>query len=156
MPHSNEWFADFRRRAKEPGNCRRCANPNPDALHKTCPRFRKHQAEYQAKRKSLAYERTGKSEAIGKLSKRVKQLDDFVTRTLAVEKLLRDLMKRLNSCEEAIARLQVSVERDHNRTFLKAYRAGTTTERKRQEPVELPTITKQELATMNHAYAGDE
>jgi hypothetical protein len=62
--------------------------------------------------------------------------------------VLDDLAKRVASLEHELARMQVAGRAQYRR----GYGAGQRIELKRRERIELPTITKQELATMNHAY----
>ena len=58
------------------------------------------------------------------------------------------LTRRIASVEHELARMQV----DARHRYLCGYRAGQRHERKRRDAYEPPTMSKQEAASMNHAY----
>ena len=67
---------------------------------------------------------------------------------VAVDSVILDaLTRRVASLELSVARLQVQARSEYKR----GYRTGAAHERKARY-IDFPTITKQELSTMNHAY----
>ena len=129
---SQNFFARLLARRRTPGNCVRCGRKNLQPERKTCPRC----LVAVALRKKAAAEKP------------------TVT--------TREMERRIESLELAIANLQFS----HAKIYERAYNAGRRSIRKTARlaarEVEhldahrycdaLPTIHPQELATMNHAY----
>ncbi|MDE2022349.1 MAG: hypothetical protein KGI71_05575 [Patescibacteria group bacterium] len=152
MKSNSEFFAAMRLRRHEPGNCVRCGNPNSDAQHKTCPTCRLRMSAAQARRKAAKAGQDAERLERNKLKDRVRRLEGWLSDLLAARKVLEQTQRRVDGHDLAIARLDVSVQRDHNRTFGKAYRAGARHERKHSEYAP-ETISIQEVATMKHAYA---
>jgi len=107
---------------KTPGNCGRCGKPNPDAGSKArCPKCRAYQRRY----------------------KLLRRMEPVVVSNAE----LRELRRRVESLEQAVAAMQV----DRKRCYLLGYRQGKKNENTRRFMPDV-IITKQELATMNHAY----
>jgi hypothetical protein len=65
---------------------------------------------------------------------------------------MQDMERRIASLEISVARLQLL----NGSTYERGYRAGRTHKEQLRYADAYPPITKQELATMNHAYAEEE
>lgn len=74
----------------------------------------------------------------------------YLRQTVKVETLV-SLRRRIESLEMAVAQLQL----DGGKRYQNGYSAGKKAAAKRDYFGIYPTITKQELATMNHAYDND-
>lgn len=156
---NREFFKQLNSRRKIPGNCGRCGNPNPDsATHKTCKRCRQSTTKAFIRRKEAARRVSVTDAAIRDLYRianeamQVKEL--LAAQVAAYEKLA----KRIDSHDLALARLETSLRRDYQRVAGRAYRSGQRQARIQDalDAYQLPTITPQELSTMNHAYEGKE
>lgn len=131
-----EHFRLLAERRKQPGNCRRCGKPNANGKAH-CDRCRQYMAAY--KKRIILEDKAGKVELV-KVAATVLQLRRETS-------ALRASFKRLST------------------SFRKGYRAGylagllkrrarfKNTITKYQDA--MPTITEQELATMNHAYINE-
>lgn len=133
---SKAFFAKLLARRQTPGNCVRCGHKNPQPKHKTCP-------------KCLAAVRRRKLAALQKPCE-PKRAD------------IEAMQQRISSLETAVANLQIS----HNKIYQRAYHAGQQSIRKTMKAAAreierleacryadvMPTITAQELSTINHAY----
>ena len=118
---------------KLPGNCGRCGKPNSNGF-KQCDNCREYTAAYKAGKRIMAAK-----EALNK--------DPL---------LLTRLIRRLESLELTVAR--IDLWREYTGTKLRTFNrrmAAMKRERAKSQQYRdaYPTITKQELATMNHAYA---
>ena len=124
---SMAFFAALQARRQTPGNCRRCGKPHPDKTRKICAKCRVHHNEYYRRKTQAA------------------QGVNIV-----------ELQRRVASLEHELARMLI----DRRATYAKGYHAGKTWKRTASLQMRnleaYPTITKQELSTMNHAYEETE
>jgi hypothetical protein len=111
---------------RQPGNCGRCGKPNPQSTHKHCPACR----EYQRKTK---------------LEKALKPL-------VVSETQLQKLERRIAAMEHNFSMMRLN----ERAIYKRAYEAGRKHQADSRYFDAYPTMTKQELATINHAYAHDE
>ncbi len=108
---------------RQPGNCGRCGNPNPDATHAHCSSCR----AYQQRRKSAL---------------RIKPVTVDAT-------VLSKLERRIAAMEHNFAMMRINERAVYKRGYL----AGKKSMASARYFDAYPTITKQELSSMNHAYA---
>lgn len=111
---------------KQPGNCGRCGKPNPSKTHKHCDDCR----DYMKRR------REGKAGAL------------VTIHQSAVSRLER----RIGALEHSLAMLQLNGRLMYKR----GYQRGLKTGKEIRHYHGTPEISKQELATMNHAYDHDQ
>lgn len=127
---SEAFFARLQARRKIPGNCGRCGKPHGDKTNKICRKCRDHHNEYYRKKAAA-----------------LKQQKDAA---------LEELSRRVGSLENELARMLI----DRRAAYRNGYYAGKAWKKKafsRQRNFDAyPSITKQELATMNHAYENEE
>ena len=125
---SREFFARIAARRAVPGNCVRCGQKNPAPKHKTCPRCLD-----AVRRRKIAAPQNASAE---------KPTVDHQA-----------LLRRIESLELALARLQLSHEKIYERAYDSGRRASARPARRYFDAY--PQITKQELAEINHAYDHD-
>jgi len=126
-------YAEKDRLRRIAGNCGRCGRRPAAEGYKQCDRCR----EYMAKRRI-----TAKYKAI-----------------TSDPNILTAIMRRIQSLEHTAAIHSMIIKKRYDKGYKKGYKAGRSAEFRlwQERPVEMPTITKQELATMNHAYdKGDD
>jgi hypothetical protein len=158
MPHTNgEWFKLLHEKRSLPGHCGRCGNPNPDKeTHKTCAKCRGATSAASRRRKAVADEYARMWKSIANIHRRIGELKSIQVELLAVKKMLAAVGKRLDSHDLALARVDISTRRNFQRAYQKGYKAGEILTLKKDCDESyldaLPSITKQELSTMNHAY----
>jgi hypothetical protein len=119
---TENFFARVLAKRNTPGNCVKCGHKNDDLSRKTCPKCL---AALKARRQK------------------------YLRQTVPVA-TMQDMERRIASLEISVARLQLL----NGSAYERGYRAGQK-KRTRESLRYLnsyPTITKQELATMNHAY----
>jgi hypothetical protein len=123
---SKAFFAALQARRQTPGNCRRCGKPHADKTRKICAKCRAHHNEYYRRKAALKHTN---------------------------DKALYELQRRVASLEHELSRMLI----DRRATYKAGYSAGKQWKRRASMQMHnldaYPTITKQELATMNHAYA---
>jgi len=113
---------------KTPGNCTRCGKVNSSkTLH--CPACLAYQAKWRESRR-------GKP---------------VVVETGTLDALAR----RISSLEHELASMQLNARLIRIRAWNRAYKIGQRHERKQRERIELPVMSRQEAATLNHAYDAD-
>ena len=121
------FFAKLQQRRQIPGNCRRCGKHHPDKSKKICAKCRAHHNEYYRRKAQAA------------------QGVNIV-----------ELQRRVASLENELARMLI----DRRAAYAKGYTAGTRRKAKAQADNRYfdayPTISAQELSTMNHAYTSLE
>jgi hypothetical protein len=110
---------------KQPGNCGRCGKPNANGL-KQCDRCRAYMKAYK--------------EAVAKKPRSIATFDANA------------LMRRVVSLEMRLAKVECELALRRN-TYRYVHRRQAVLLKRSRPQWEPPTITKQELSTMNHAYA---
>ena len=117
---------------KLPGNCGRCGKPNSNGF-KQCDRCRAYQKRYKA-------ELTG---------------NKLLTVPQEFAKAMEQFRRELNAIRRTV-KVMANARRE---SYLRGFMAGQINRRRNRNKHlakyldAYPTITKQELATMNHAYA---
>lgn len=112
---------------KLPGNCGRCGHPNDNPEYAHCERCREYGKRYKT---SHQHE------------------------TITVDrKALETLEKRVSSLEHALSRIQLNQREAYKRGYAKGRAEKARLRRRFRYFDAYPSITKQELSTINHAYA---
>ena len=108
---------------KQPGNCGRCGKPNPQQTHKHCPACRDYQKRYKLGLMARGHDMT----------------------QAAVIALVKQCRREVSKLREIIKKMQKENRRKYNQAWMMK-----RTLRKYADAY--PEISKQELATMSHAY----
>lgn len=146
------YFAQLHAQRKLPGHCGRCGNLADDPLFKTCSKCRAKIKQFAHKKKNRMAVILRANAQRTELTVAVRHLQDkVITNTAAVKRLMQAYDRRIASLEMAVARFQVTKDRNYHSEYGKGFRTGARIERK-SSIRELPVITPQELSTMNHAY----
>jgi hypothetical protein len=131
------WYDSIASRRNEPGFCRQCSKPNDRTDRTVCTickdkgRARYHELQRRKFIEELVDGGTTKKEWLTKLA---------------------HMLKRIESLENALARVQLRQERDRKAVWKMGYNARKQKEQA-QGAWKMPVISKQEAATINHAFA---
>jgi hypothetical protein len=131
------WHAKLSARRSEPGHCNQCGKPSdrPDKTNCTKCKDKAKEAYHERQRRRF-----------------IEELVAGDTTKAEWLKNLAAMQRRIVSLESAVARLQLSRVKDYKRVWKLGYSARKAKEQA-QGAWEMPTMTKQEAATMSHAYS---
>lgn len=149
-------------RKKRPGACHGCGRDNDREGKTTCTRCADKNAQrYDSRKLSKLLGRAlsqKEKEILAKAAKPQKAarlIEIVLARIYAIEKrtqgfqVIPALIRRIESLENTVARLDMSIRRDYQRAYMRGWHRGT---KQRPGAWEPRSVTKQEAATMSHAY----
>lgn len=131
------WHAKLTARRMQPGHCRQCGHLSDRPAKSICTSCKNKQKEAYHERQRRRF------------------IEQLVSGDIKKHEWLKNLaamQRRIVSLENAVARLQLARNNDYKRIWKMGYDARRAKEQA-QAGWQIPTISKQEAATMNHAYS---